>query len=120
MPNFWVRSVSVKPFQKYSRIKSLTIFILSWLSNRRLKQFNINSSFFGLNSFESTNQQEMFLHWMKHSKHNGLIMCHPSIEETPKKTVASGYREYTYLAGTKFKNDLLKMKILLKKDIKQS
>ena len=116
--NFWIRSVSIKPFQKYARIKSCIIFILSLRSNKRLKKFNINSSFFGLNSFESSNQQEMFSHWMKHSKNNGLIMCHPSMEKNPTTTVASGYREYTYLASTNFEEQRKKMNITLRKDIK--
>jgi hypothetical protein len=76
------------------------------------EQIPTNSTFCGFYNFDpKKNYRELFKRFLKASKNNGLIMCHPALSETKDEIGVARKKEYEYLSSKELLLDCTTLKI---------
>ena len=78
-----------------------------------------NTDFAGVYTFsQAADYSRILIHFFKHIKDKGLIMCHPGLQQDlhPDDAIAiARFHEYTYLASEQFALDCQSYGVQLKK-----
>lgn len=105
----------------FTYCKSLLInFVADKKYAQKLDQASIpyNQTFAGIYNFnEKINYAEIFPKFLSQIQNNGIIMCHPGLQEdTTSDPIANHrYKEYCYFLSSKFQDDCKKAEITIER-----